>query len=159
MVELTEINDEETPQVQEPQVVSTEPLDASEKDIFPVVKKDDLENDDDEDDDSDFDDDFDENETLLERIIALKEIIPPRQRQCIVDSYHSTFSFIETVFAKGGSLTWALTTSALLLGVPLSLSILSEQQLIEMEKTFDLQKGANDLLGQNEQNGTTTTAA
>ncbi len=105
----------------------------------------------DESDDSDFDDDFDENETLLDRVIALKEIIPPKQRQCIVESYNSTTSFVKTVFAKGGSLTWALTTSALLLGVPLSLSILSEQQLIEMEKTFDLQKGANDLLGQTEE--------
>lgn len=159
MVELTEINEEEIPQTQGPQVVSTEPLDASEKDIFPVTKKNNLDEDEDEEDDSEFDDDFDENETLLERIVALKEIIPPKQRQYVVDSYHSTFSFIRTVFSKSGSLTWALTTSALLLGVPLSLSILSEQQLIEMEKTFDLQKGANDLLGQNEQNDTSTTTA
>lgn len=150
MVELTEINDEESPQV-----IAAEPLNTSEKDIFPVTKKNDLE----DDDDSDFEDDFDENETLWERIIALKEIIPPKQRQSIVDSYHSTFSLIKTVFSKGSGLTWALTTSALLLGVPLSLSILSEQQLIEMEKTFDLQKGSADLLGQNEQDGTTNTKA
>ncbi|CAL9727912.1 mitochondrial import receptor subunit Tom22p [Monosporozyma unispora] len=147
MVELTEINDDENVPVQEPQVVPAEPVNTEEKDLFPVSKKDES----DESDDSDFDDDFDENETLLDRVIALKEIIPPKQRQCIVESYNSTTSFVKTVFAKGGSLTWALTTSALLLGVPLSLSILSEQQLIEMEKTFDLQKGANDLLGQTEE--------
>lgn len=146
MVELTEINDDETATFQQPQVVPAEPLNTSEKDLFPVSKNNETE--DDDSDDSEFEDDFDESETLLDRIVALKEIIPPKQRQCIVDSYQSTSSFVKTIFSKGGNLTWALTTSALLLGVPLSLSILSEQQLIEMEKTFDLQKGADDLLGQ-----------
>lgn len=155
MVELTEINDVETVQVQEPQVVPAEPVNTEEKDLFPVSKN---EESDDEESDSDFDDNFDENETLLDRVIALKEIVPPRQRQYIVESYNTTTSFVKDIFAKGGSLTWALTTSALLLGVPLSLSILSEQQLIEMEKTFDLQNGANDLLGQTEEGKAAATA-
>ncbi|CCE63673.1 hypothetical protein TPHA_0F01910 [Tetrapisispora phaffii CBS 4417] len=98
--------------------------------------------------DSDFDDDFNENETLLERLSALKDIVPPKQRNIVSNCYTKTTSIIKSIFAKTGSVTWALTTSALLLGVPLSLSILSEQQLIEMEKSFDLQKDANDILAQ-----------
>ncbi|CCK72010.1 Tom22p KNAG_0I02240 [Huiozyma naganishii CBS 8797] len=139
MVELTEIKDEAT--AQEPRAVSPEPVNASnEKELF--------KHDGESEDDSDFEDDFDENETLLERICALREIIPPRQRARIARFYDCTASFMRTAFQKGGNLTWAITTSALLLGVPLSLSILSEQQLIEMEKTFDLQKDANDILTQ-----------
>lgn len=62
--------------------------------------------------------------------------------------FNFTTNFIKTAFSKSGNVAWIVTTSALLLGVPLSLSILAEQQLIEMEKTFDLQKDANDILAQ-----------
>lgn len=140
MVELTEIKDETNNTAPTPQVVPSEPLNGTES-------KEADEQDETDEDDSDFDDDFDENETILERIVALKDIISPKQRQTVSNIIGSTTSIIRSVFAKGGSLTWAVTTSALLLGVPLSLSILAEQQLIEMEKTFDLQKDANDLLG------------
>lgn len=139
MVELTEIKDESNDAVQNPQVIPPEPLNETEKN--------ESNEEDDDEDDSDFDDDFNENETLLERVVALKDIISPKQRQTVSSFFTNTSSFIKTVFTKGGTLTWCLTTSALLLGVPLSLSILAEQQLIEMEKTFDLQKDANDLLG------------
>lgn len=140
MVELTEIKDETNNTAPTPQVIPSEPLNNAEA-------KEAASDDEAEEDDSDFDDDFDENETLLERIVALKDIVSPKQRQTVCSFFSSTTSVIRSVFAKGGSLTWAVTTSALLLGVPLSLSILAEQQLIEMEKTFDLQKDANDLLG------------
>ncbi|SCU80305.1 LAMI_0B01662g1_1 [Lachancea mirantina] len=96
------------------------------------------------------DDEFDEEETMLERLYALKDIVPPKQRQTISRFFDFTASTIRSTFSKGGNLVWAVTTSALLLGVPLSLSILGEQQLIEMEKSFDLQKDANDILAQGE---------
>ncbi|KAH3901378.1 Tom22p SCDLUD_002870 [Saccharomycodes ludwigii] len=99
-----------------------------------------------DDEDSDYDD-FDENETLFERIVALKDIVPPKQRNAVCNAFSTTVNIAKSIFSKGGSLTWTIATSALLLGVPLSLTILAEQQLIEMEKTFDLQSNANDLLG------------
>ncbi|SMN18391.1 similar to Saccharomyces cerevisiae YNL131W TOM22 Component of the TOM (translocase of outer mitochondrial membrane) complex responsible for initial import of mitochondrially directed proteins [Maudiozyma saulgeensis] len=141
MVELTEIKDESNATVEIPQTVPSEPLNTAE------TKEAVAEEENDEEEDSDFDDDFDENETFFERIVALKDIVSPKQRQTVFGFLTNTTTFFKSAFAKGGSLTWALTTSALLLGVPLSLSILAEQQLIEMEKTFDLQKDANDLLG------------
>ncbi|QLG74200.1 hypothetical protein HG535_0G00840 [Zygotorulaspora mrakii] len=110
--------------------------------------------------DSDFDDDdFDENETILERIVALKDMVPPKQRQTITNFVSSTTNFLRTAFSKTGSITWALATSAMLLGVPLSLSILGEQQLIEMEKSFDLQKDANDILAQGDNGAAVTPPA
>lgn len=98
--------------------------------------------------DSDFEDDFNQDESVWERLAALKDIIPPKQRQHVSNLVQNTNRFVSTAFNKSGNLAWILTTSALLLGVPLSLSILAEQQLIEMEKSFDLQKDANDLLAQ-----------
>ncbi|CUS22322.1 LAQU0S05e02762g1_1 [Lachancea quebecensis] len=94
------------------------------------------------------DDEYDEEETFLERLVALKDIIPPRQRQTISNVFNVTVSAVRNTFSKSGNVAWAVTTSALLLGVPLSLSILAEQQLIEMEKSFDLQKDANEILVQ-----------
>lgn len=137
MVELTEIIEESTtfedPQVQPVDRVAGEEI------------KGDLS---DDDYDSDFEDDYDENETFVDRLVALKDIIPPKQRQSISKFFNSSSYFLRNAFSKTGTITWAVTTSALLLGVPLSLSILAEQQLIEMEKSFDLQKDANDLLSQ-----------
>lgn len=96
--------------------------------------------------DSDSDDDFDEDETVYDRIVALKDIIPPKQRTLVSNFVSSTYSTVYSGVSKAGNLTWILTTSALLLGVPLSLSILAEQQLMELEKEFKLQQGANDIL-------------
>lgn len=108
---------------------------------------------------SDFEDDYDENETFADRVLALKDIIPPKQRQNISAFFSTASSLFKTCFSKGGTIAWAVTTSALLLGVPLSLSILGEQQLIEMEKSFDLQKDATDLLSQGDNAGQAAPAA
>ncbi|ODV62033.1 Tom22p [Ascoidea rubescens DSM 1968] len=93
------------------------------------------------------DDDFDiENETILDRIVALKDIIPIEQRSIISDTTTGLYSFLSNGISKTGNLLWIITSSCLLLGVPLSLSILSEQQLLEMEKEFNLQQQTNDVL-------------
>lgn len=85
--------------------------------------------------DSDYDDEFDiENETLYDRVVALKDIIPPSQRTQIVSVAETARALITSGINKSGNLLWTLTSSALILGVPLSLAILAETQLQEMEK-------------------------
>lgn len=139
MVELTDITDEsknfKTPKEQQP-AANDKAGDLSDDEYG-----------------SDFEDDYDENETIADRLVALKDIIPPKQRQNISTFFNATSSLVKSFFSKSGNVAWTVTTSALLLGVPLSLSILGEQQLIEMEKSFDLQKDANDLLSQGDNNG------
>lgn len=108
---------------------------------------------DDSDSESEVDDDFDiENETLLERITALKDIIPPQRRSQILSYVESSRQLLTSGFQKTGSLLWILTSSALLLGVPLSMAILSETQLQEMEKEISLQKSAQDVLAPGSEN-------
>ncbi|CAI4051597.1 hypothetical protein SUVZ_14G1920 [Saccharomyces uvarum] len=144
MVELTEIKDDVV-QVEEPQFGGNQAI-IEEK---TAAQNDDVVDDEDE-SDSDFEDEFDENETLFDRIVALKDIVPPGKRQTISSFFSFTSSLVKNAFSRSGNLAWTLTTTALLLGVPLSLSILAEQQLIEMEKTFDLQSDANNILAQGE---------
>lgn len=99
------------------------------------------------DSESDFEDDFDiDNETFYDRIVALKDIVPPNQRTQITDAISSVQSISNTLLKKSGTLLWTLTSSALLLGVPLSLAILAETQLQEMEKEMSLQKSAQEVL-------------
>ncbi|BAO41555.1 Mitochondrial import receptor subunit TOM22 [Kluyveromyces marxianus] len=136
MVELTELT-EETPIHQTAGETAADPA---------VDTLQHLDESDEEEDYSSDDEDFYEDETIYERLVALKDIIPPQKRKTISGFYNGTVSTFRSLFSKGGNLLWAVTTSALLLGVPLSLSILAEQQLIEMEKSFDLQKDANDIL-------------
>lgn len=97
--------------------------------------------------DSEFEDDYDsESETILNRIAALKDIIPPSKRIQIINTFEAAQSLTSMALSKCGSLLWGITASSLLLGVPLSLAILSETQLQEMEKEMALQKSAKEVL-------------
>lgn len=99
------------------------------------------------DSDSDIEDDFDlENETLVDRLVALKDIIPPQNRTQILNASEVAKSYVISALHRSGNLLWGLTSSALLLGVPLSLAILAETQLQEMEKEMSLQQSAQDVL-------------
>jgi len=90
-------------------------------------------------------DDFDINESLTDRIVALKDVVPPKYRDSIATSFGSAASTFRSVFGLGGKALWVVSSSTLLLGVPLSLCILSEQQLSEMEKGMGI-TDSNDVL-------------
>lgn len=103
--------------------------------------------------DSDIDDDFDfENETLYDRVVALKDIIPPSQRTQIANTTQLVKEYLTSGVTVSGNLLWAITSSALLLTVPLSLAVLAETQLEEMEKEMTLQQSAQDVLAPGSEN-------
>lgn len=102
----------------------------------------------------DDDDDYDiANETLGDRLIALKDVIPPQYRSQLSSGFEGARSVVSSAFALGGKALWVITTSSLLLGVPLSLSILSEQQLVEMEKEMKMSQSANDVMAPGAEGG------
>lgn len=103
------------------------------------------------DDDFAEEDDFDINETLADRIVALKDVLPPQYRESISSSFGSVKSLIQSVGSFGGKSLWVISSSTLLLGVPLSLCILSEQQLVEMEKGMGITDSNDVLSGGTEQ--------
>ncbi|ODQ66916.1 mitochondrial import translocase, subunit Tom22 [Nadsonia fulvescens var. elongata DSM 6958] len=100
------------------------------------------------------DDEYDiQNESLTDRIVALKDVIPPQQRAQLNQLSSSLYSLATGTLNLGGNFLWTVTTSALLLGVPLSLSIISEQQLVEMENEMKASQSTNDVLAPGAQSG------
>ncbi|OAX81810.1 hypothetical protein ACJ72_03852 [Emergomyces africanus] len=112
-----------------------------------------LESDDEDDDFTDTDsevstDSYDglpDNESLFERIVALKDIIPPQSRHRISSSISSVTSFARSTVSFGGKTLWVLSTSAFLLGVPWALALAEEQQYVQMEREQGMIKGANEV--------------
>ncbi|OTA85074.1 hypothetical protein M434DRAFT_400237 [Hypoxylon sp. CO27-5] len=93
--------------------------------------------------DSDYDP---SNETLAERLYALRDIIPPQTRTSIANKFNATTSAISNVLSFGGKTLWVLSTSALILGVPWALAWAEEQQVMEMEKEMKMREMGGEIL-------------
>lgn len=72
-------------------------------------------------------------ETVWERIAALKDIIPPSTRRSISSSFNTTTSYAFTGGLLLGKLGWVVTTSALLVGLPFALAVEDESRLVAQE--------------------------
>ncbi|CAX40790.1 mitochondrial import receptor subunit, putative [Candida dubliniensis CD36] len=136
MVKLTQIDDETQQQFENQSVAKNNH----------IIDEASSEEESDDDDESDLDDFDFENETLLERIVALKDMVPPEQREAIYNLSSTLQGLFKSSVQNGGKFLWTLTSSSLLLGVPLALAILSETQLQEMERGMSLEKSAQDVL-------------
>ncbi|ODV91773.1 hypothetical protein CANCADRAFT_15295, partial [Tortispora caseinolytica NRRL Y-17796] len=72
-------------------------------------------------------DDFDpESETLIDRLYALRDVIPPTQRSAIASACANAKDTTLFLGTKAGSLMWSITSSLLLVGVPYSLAVLGD---------------------------------
>jgi mitochondrial import receptor subunit TOM22 len=96
---------------------------------------------------TDEEDDGDLKETFIDRIVALRDVIPPKQRAALSSTFNTTYSWLRGGLLFGGKSLWVISTSALLLGVPWALAFAEEQQMIEMEKEMKMQQSANDVCG------------
>lgn len=86
---------------------------------------------------SSIEDTFDpNNESLSDRFLALKDIISPSTRLNLSDSFIRTRDWVKFGAKKVGSGAWILTTTALLVGLPLVLSIEGEGALVAQEKEY-----------------------
>ncbi|KAG6037493.1 hypothetical protein E4U41_005072 [Claviceps citrina] len=93
--------------------------------------------------DSDYDP---SDETLAERLYALRDIVPPTTRGWISSrvSYISRKAW--NVLSFSGKGAWVITTSALFLGVPFALSFAEDQQLTAMEQEYNMRQTGSELL-------------
>ncbi|WPH01944.1 Hypothetical protein R9X50_00479800 [Acrodontium crateriforme] len=92
--------------------------------------------------------DSDLDETLYDRIAALKDIVPPEYRTRIQQATDTGVSWLQKSARFTGSSLWILSTSAMLLGIPWALAFSEEQQVQEMEREMRMQQSANELLTQ-----------
>ncbi|KDN36046.1 mitochondrial import translocase, subunit Tom22, partial [Tilletiaria anomala UBC 951] len=105
-----------------------------------------------DDDESDFSDESEDEktiheETLLERIYALRDIVPPSTRNSISSTVSTATNY---AFAGGsifGRLAWVITTSALLVGLPFALAVEDEARLTQQEREFQAQQSGASMLG------------
>ncbi|KAK7905872.1 mitochondrial import receptor subunit Tom22 [Exophiala xenobiotica] len=74
------------------------------------------------------------DESLLDRLSALRDIVPPKARAKISSVTYSLYSATSTTVNYSGKGLWVLATSILLLGIPYALALGDEQQFIEEEK-------------------------
>lgn len=85
------------------------------------------------------DDGFDANETIYERVVALKDIVPPTTRVKAAERYEQTKDWVYWSLQKAGSVAWIVSTSALLVGLPLALAIEDEARITQQEKEMQMQ--------------------
>ncbi|KAF3062919.1 Mitochondrial import receptor subunit tom22 [Trichoderma lentiforme] len=91
--------------------------------------------------------DFDPSEeTLAERLYALRDIIPPTTRGWVSSRVNAVTSAAWSVLSFGGKGAWVITTSALFLGVPFALSFAEDQQLTAMEQEYNMRQTGSELL-------------
>lgn len=80
------------------------------------------------------------NESLTERLYALRDIIPPTTRSSIANGVSTTVDGVRSVLSFGGKTLWVIATSALVLGVPWALAFAEEQQVMDMEKEMKMRE-------------------
>ncbi|BEJ15251.1 hypothetical protein CspHIS471_0410180 [Cutaneotrichosporon sp. HIS471] len=94
------------------------------------------------------DDEFDTNETFAERIAALKDIVPPEARTAVSKSATRVVDLAKWAANGTGQLAWWVTTSALLVGLPLALAIEDEARITQQEREMQMQSaGQQQLMG------------
>lgn len=79
------------------------------------------------------------DETLYERIAALKDIVPPQTRSKVAFTYRQASSSTWWGFQSAGTLAWWVSTSALLVGLPLALAIEDETRVVQQEREMQMQ--------------------
>lgn len=92
--------------------------------------------------------DLDNEESFYERLTALVDIVPPTTRHKISSRFSKTASFFKSSSKVVGNIVWIVTTSALLVGLPLALSLEDEAKIVAQEKEqYAQQYGAQQVRG------------
>lgn len=87
-----------------------------------------------------------ENETFFQRIAALVDIVPPATRYKLYTRVSQTASTFKSLGKFAGNVVWIVTTSALLVGLPLALSLEDEAKIVAQEKeVLSQQQGAQQV--------------
>jgi import receptor subunit TOM22 len=74
------------------------------------------------------------DESFFDRLVALVDIVPPTTRHTISSRISKTASFLKRGGKLAGNIVWVVTTSALLVGLPLALSLEDEAKIVTQEK-------------------------
>ena len=88
-----------------------------------------------------------EAESLYDRLTALVDIVPPETRYSISSRFSRARSVVKTGAKIVGNVVWIVTTSALLVGLPLVLILEDEAKIVNEEKSvLAQQQGAQQVI-------------
>jgi import receptor subunit TOM22 len=98
---------------------------------------------DDEDEWSDESEDGDDeeeiaSETLIDKISALKDIVPAHQRDAIARTVSKAYSYGTVVTFIGGKAAYMMITSVLILGIPYALMLEEDKIIAEQERQMQM---------------------
>ena len=85
-------------------------------------------------------------ESLADRIAALKDIIPPTTRRRLGDTYASISSYGKSGFWLAAKSAYAISVSALFISVPFVYLMVEDMQLGEQEKEIKMREMGNEIL-------------
>lgn len=86
-----------------------------------------------------------QDETILDRISALKDIIPAHQRDAIARTFSTVSSYGQMAAFIGGKAAYIFITSVLMLGIPYALSSEEDKLISEQERQMQLQQGMSEV--------------
>lgn len=95
--------------------------------------------------DADQDDTNVQNETIIERIAALKDIIPAYQRDIVTRAVSKTYSYGYMATFIGGKALYVIITSILMVGVPFALSVEEDRMILEQERQMQVNQGMSEV--------------
>ncbi|KAK3322200.1 mitochondrial import receptor subunit tom22 [Apodospora peruviana] len=86
------------------------------------------------------------DETFAERLAALRDLIPATTRGWVWNKVTTTTDVVKTTLGFAGRAAWAVSVSALLLGVPFALAYADEQQMLAMEEEHRMREMGTEIL-------------
>jgi import receptor subunit TOM22 len=86
------------------------------------------------------DDDEIQKESLVDRLVALVDIVPPQTRHSITTRVSNFVGAVRTSGKIVGNVVWVITTSALLIGLPLAFALEDEAKIVQQEKEMAAQQ-------------------
>ncbi|KAF5338892.1 hypothetical protein D9611_008766 [Ephemerocybe angulata] len=87
--------------------------------------------------------DLNVDESIFDRVAALVDIVPPTTRHSISSKVSKTASVVKKTGKVFGNLVWIVTTSALLVVLPLALALEDDAKLAAQEREMmEQQQGA-----------------
>jgi import receptor subunit TOM22 len=85
-------------------------------------------------------------ETLADRFYALRDMVKPSTRRSIASAWASSSVYAKKGIKGAGLVAWWVSTSVILLGLPLALAVESESQYAQQEKyEREAQQGAQQV--------------
>ncbi|KAK4140529.1 mitochondrial import receptor subunit Tom22-domain-containing protein [Dichotomopilus funicola] len=87
------------------------------------------------------------DETLADRLAALRDIVPATARGWIHHKYDATTSAVWTALSFAGRAAWTVSVSALLVGVPFALAFGEDQNFAAMEQEQRMRELGGEVLG------------